>query len=151
VFLIKNILVAVDGSDNSERALDFALDLANRYSAHLTILNVSESPAMGAVPLEPTSVSGDSMVLFSKDLRVLHENILSKSVTHAKELNPTVSVSSKLREGDPASEIVAEAEEFEFDLVVVGHRGESRVKEIFLGNISEKVSHLALCPVVIVR
>jgi nucleotide-binding universal stress UspA family protein len=149
--LIKNILVAVDGSENSERALNFALDLADRYNAPLTVLNVSESPAIGAVPLEPTSISGDTLALFSKELRVLHEDILKKAVAHAKELNPKVEVSSKLREGDPASEIVAEAKESGFDVVVVGHRGASRVKEIFLGNISEKVSHLAPCPVIIVR
>ena len=149
--MIKNILVAVDCSENSLRALDFALDLAEKYSASVTVLNVSESPAMGAVPLEPTTVSGDSMVLFAKDLQRLHEDILSKAVAHAKVVNPNITVFSKLREGDPALEIVAEAKEASFDMVVVGHRGEGRMREIFLGNISEKVSHLAPCPVVIVR
>jgi nucleotide-binding universal stress UspA family protein len=149
--MIKNVLVAVDGSENSDRALDFGLDLAEKYEATVTVLNVSESPAMGAVPLEPTTVSGDSMVLFSKDLRRLHEEILSRAVARAKELNRKVFVSSKLREGDPAMEIVAEAKEGRFDIVVVGHRGSGRVREIFLGNISEKVSHLSPCPVVIVR
>ena len=68
-----------------------------------------------------------------------------------KTAKPNVAVSSKLREGDPALEIVAEAKEAGFDVVVVGHRGLSRVREIFLGNISEKVAHLAPCSVVIVR
>jgi nucleotide-binding universal stress UspA family protein len=48
-------------------------------------------------------------------------------------------------------EIVAEAKDAGFDVVVVGHSGLGRVKELFLGNISEKVAHLAPCPVVIVR
>ena len=149
--LIKNILVAVDGSENSDRALDFALDLAEKYSAAVTVLNVSESPAMGAVPIEPTTVSGESMVVFSKDLRRLHEEILSKATARAREVKPDVSVSPKLREGDPALEIVAEAKEAVADVVVVGHGGSGRVREIFLGSISEKVAHLAHCSVVIVR
>ena len=149
--MIRNVLVAVDGSENSDRALDFALDLAEKYGAAVTVLNVSESPAMGAVPFEPTTVSGESMVVFAKDLRRFHEEILSKAVAHAGEVKPNVVVSSKLREGDPALEIVAEAKEAGFDVVVVGHRGLGRVRELFLGNISEKVAHLALCPVVIVR
>jgi nucleotide-binding universal stress UspA family protein len=149
--MIRSVLVAVDGSENSERGLDFALDLADKYGASLTILNVSESPAMGAVPLEPTTVSGDSMVLFAKDLQRLHEEILNRAVERAKAVNPKVVVSSKLREGDPALEIVSEAKELGFDIIVVGHRGSGRMREIFLGNISEKVSHLAPCPVVIVR
>jgi nucleotide-binding universal stress UspA family protein len=149
--LIRNVLVAVDGSENSGRALDFALDLAEKFSVAVTIINVSESPAMGAVPLEPTTVTGDSMVIFAHDLRKFHEEILNKAVVHAKTVKPNVMVSSKLREGDPALEIVAAAKEEGVDVVVVGHRGQGRVREIFLGNISEKVAHLAPCRVVIVR
>lgn len=149
--LISKVLVAVDGSENSDRALDFALDLAEKYVAAVTILNVSESPAMGAVPMEPTTVSGESMVVFAKDLRKFHEEILGKAVAHAKASKPTVEVSWKYSEGDPALQIVAVAKEDGFDIVVIGHRGLGRVKEMFLGNISEKVAHLASCPVVIVR
>ena len=149
--LISKVLVAVDGSENSDRALDFALDLAEKFSASVTVLNVSESPAMGAVPMEPTTISGESMVVFAKDLQKFHEEILSKAVAHAKMVKPGVAVSSELREGDPALETVAAAKDGGFDVVVVGHRGLGRVREMFLGNISEKVAHLAPCPVVIVR
>jgi nucleotide-binding universal stress UspA family protein len=149
--LIRNVLVAIDGSENSDRALDFSLDLAEKYGAAVRILNVSESPAMGAVPLEPTTISGESMVVFAKDLQRFHEEILNKAVIHAKEIKPNVVVSSKLREGDPASEIVGESKDEGFDIVVLGHHGLGRVREIFLGNISEKVAHLAPCPVVIVK
>ena len=149
--MIRNVLVAVDGSDNSARALDFALDLAEKYNAAVTVLNVSESPAMGAVPQEPTAYSGGSMVVFAKDLRKFHEEILSKAVARAKAIKPNLAISSKLREGDPALEIVDAAKEGGFDVIVVGHKGMGRVKEFFLGSISEKVAHLAPCPVVIVR
>ena len=150
--MIGKILVAVDGSENSKRALDFALDIAEKYGATLTVLNVSEPPAMGAVPMEPTAVSGESMVMFGKDLLKIHEEILRKTVAHAKIVKPEMAVSSKLREGDPAVEIVALAKEEGFDLVVVGHEGAGRVKEFFgLGGISEKVAHLAPCSVVIIR
>jgi len=149
--LVRNVLVAIDGSENSVRALDFGLDLAEKYGAVVRVLNVIESPAMGAVPLEPTSVSGESMIVFAKDLQKFHEEILSKAVVHANEVKPNLVVSSKLREGDPALEIVAEAKDAEFDVVVIGHSGLGRVRELFLGNISEKVAHLAPCPVVIIR
>ena len=150
--MIGKILVVVDGSENSDRTLDFALDIAEKYGAALTLLNVSEPPAMGAVPMEPTSVSGESMVMFSKDLLKIHEEILRKAVAHAKIVKPEISVSMKLREGDPSMEIVALAKEESFDLVVIGHEGAGRVKEFFgLGGISEKVAHLAPCSVVIIR
>lgn len=149
--MINNVLVAIDGSENSNRALDFALDLADKYSAAVTVLNVSEAPTMGVMPQEPIDYSGSGMVVFSKDFRKLHDEIINKAVAHAKALKPNVAVSSKLREGNPASEIVAAAKEGGFDVVVVGHKGAGRVKEMFLGSVSEKVVHLAPCPVVIVR
>ncbi len=62
------------------------------------------------------------MVMFAKDLLKFHEEILRKAVAHAKIVKPEMAVSSKLREGDPALEIVALAKEEGFDLVVVGHR-----------------------------
>lgn len=144
--------MAVDGSENSVRALDFALDLAEKFSSVVRVLSVSEPPPIGAVPIEPTVVSGESMIMFGRDLRRLHEEILNRAVAHAKQVKPNVSVLPLLREGDPASEIVAEAKEEGFDLVVIGHKGAGRVKELFgLGGISEKVVHLAPCSVVIIR
>lgn len=149
--MIKNILVAVDGSENSDRALDFGLDLAEKYGAAVTVLNIFESPAMGAVPMEPTTISGDSMVVFAKDLRKFHDEILSKAVAYAKTAKPAVAVLPKLRDGDTALEIVAAAKEGGFDVIVVGHSGSGRMREVFLGNVSEKVAHLAPCPVIIIR
>lgn len=150
--MIQKILVAVDGSENSDRALDFALDIAEKYGAALMILNVSETPSVGAVPLDSTAVSGESMVAFGRDLLRLHEEILRKAVAHAKIVKPEIAVSSTLRDGDPALEIVSLAKEEDFDLIVVGHEGAGRVKEFFgLGGISEKVAHLARCSVVIIR
>ncbi len=149
--MIQNVLVAVDGFENSDKALDFALELTEKFCASLTVLNVSEPPAMGAVPLEPTTLPGDNMVIFAKDLLKFHEEILNKAVTHAKKVKPNIAIKWKLREGNPASEIVAEAKDTGFDVIVVGHRGSSRVRELFLGNVSEKVAHLATCPVIIVK
>jgi nucleotide-binding universal stress UspA family protein len=150
--MISSILVAVDGSDNSTKALDFALDLAEKYAATLTVLNVSESPAMGSIPQDQASLSTESMIIFSKDLTNIHQEILRKATAHAKEVKPNVKLTTKLREGNPASQIVAEAKESGIDMIVVGHRGVGRVKELLgLGGISDKVAHLAPCAVVIIR
>lgn len=151
VALFRNVLVAVDGSENSDRALDLALDLGEKYEADIMILNVSGSLAMGVVPEESTAYSSGSLVTFAKDLRKIHEEILSKAVAHAKMVKPDLVISSMLKEGDPALEIVTVAKEGGFDVVVVGHKGLGRVKELFLGSTSEKVAHLAPCPVIIVR
>ena len=143
-YLIGNVLVAVDGSENSQRALDFALDFAEKYSAAITVVNVSESSAVAAY-------SGDGLVSVARDLRKIHEDILEKALAHARSSHPAVNVSTSLREGDPASEIVAAATEGNFDVVVIGHRGLGKVKGMFLGSISEKVMRSLICTVVLVR
>jgi nucleotide-binding universal stress UspA family protein len=149
--LIRNILVAVDGSENSNRALDFALDLAEKFGSAVMVLNVSEVLAMGVVPQESTTYSFENMSILGKDLRKIHEEILSKAVSHAKTVKPDLAVSSMLRDGDPALEIVNVAKDSGFDAIVIGHKSSGMVRERFLGSISEKVAHLAPCPVVIVR
>lgn len=148
---INSILVAVDGSENSNRALDLALDLADKFGASVLVLNVSEAPTVTAVPMEPTSYPIDSMVVVSKDLRKFHEETLSRAVDRAKTAKPNLTVDSRLLEGDPAKEIVGAAKEGGFDVIVVGHRGLGKVQEFFLGNVSAKVAHSAQVPVIIVK
>lgn len=147
--MLTKILVAVDGSECANKALDFALDLAEKYSASLLILNVLELPVYGS-PDEPLAASAN-MTWFVKDLRKVHEGILSKAVERATAAKPTVIVSTDMREGDPPSQIVAAAGEGGFDAVVLGHGREGRLKELFLGGTSERVAHLARCVVMIVK
>jgi nucleotide-binding universal stress UspA family protein len=152
---IKNILVGVDGSENSERALDFALDLAEKFNASIMILTVSEALATSAIPQESTAMGttpqdGNTSTV-SKDLTKIYDELLIKSVTHAKMVKPNLTVSSMLKVGDPAVEIVKAAKEGGYDAIVVGHRGLGKMKEIVSGSISEKVVHLAPCPVIIVK
>lgn len=148
---LKNILVAVDGSETSDRALDFALDLAEKFEAAVAVLNVSEALPMSAVPVESTASLGSNIPIISKDFRQIHEEILSRAIAHAKQGKPNLAVSSMLREGDPALEIVHAAKEGNFDIVIVGHRMLGRVQEFFVGGVGDKVAHLANCPVIIVK
>ena len=106
ILLLKNVLVAVDASENSDRALDFALDLTEKFGAALTILNVSESLPMRAVQPDLNVSSGTNIPVIPMDFMKIHEEILSKAVARAKSAKPQLTVSSMLREGDPAVEIV---------------------------------------------
>jgi Universal stress protein UspA and related nucleotide-binding proteins len=142
--LAGNILVAVDGSENSQRAYDFALDYAEKFGFNLTVVNVSESSAAAAF-------AGDGMASVARDLHRFHEGILEKAVDHAKSTHPSVAISTVLREGDPATEIVSAATEGNFDVVIVGHRGLGKVKGLILGSISEKVIRSLCSTVILVR
>ena len=74
---------------NLERALDFALDLAEKFNASIIILNVSELLAMDAVPEESIAYSGDNTAIFCKDLRRIHDEIFRKVLLVRKQISLT--------------------------------------------------------------
>ena len=144
--VVKKVLVAVDGSENAGKVLDFALDLAEKFGASVMILNVSELLVIDSVPKEVVAYSGGSAAAVpGKDLEMDHDEILRRSVAYAKAVKPNLSVLSVLREGDPATEIVNMAKEDGFDAIVVGNKRSGLVKELLLNGVSEKVARLALC------
>jgi nucleotide-binding universal stress UspA family protein len=123
--------------------------LADKYSASVTILNVLELPVFGS-PEDPLAVSAGVAGLI-KDLRGAHEATLTKAKEKAGKLKPNISAATILREGNPPDQIVATASNEGFDVVIVGHGGEGRLREMFLGGVSERVAHLARCSVIIVK
>jgi len=147
--VISKVLVCTDGTDCAQRALNFGLELAAKYSAYVTILNVLETPVFGS-PENPLATSA-GMAGFVKDLRRVHQELLAKAAEKGKSVEPDLEISTELREGNPAEQIVIAATEGNFDVVVVGHSGESRIRELFLGGTSERVAHLARCAVLIVK
>ena len=161
--LITKILVGVDGSKYSEKALDYALEIADKFSASILILNVfqpppefgyqpnvfSQSPTTG-YPQEPIG-NQLNMASFIKGLQKVHEAVLSKAAERAMTLKPTLKITTELREGNTSSQIIEAAANGGFDLIVVGHMGDSKIKELFLGSTSEKVAHQARCAVLIIK
>ena len=161
--LITKILVGVDGSENSEKALDYALEIADKFSASVLILNVFQPPPEFGYQINPLQQSPSSaypqrqigyqpnVVSVIDDLRKMHEAILSKATERATKLKPALKITAELKEGYPPSQIVETATNGEFDLIVLGHRGDSQIKELFLGSTSERVAHQARCPVLIAK
>jgi nucleotide-binding universal stress UspA family protein len=151
--LITKILVGVDGSKNSEKALDSALDLAEKFSASILILNVfqpppelgyqantvTQFPATGIA--QETIGSHSNLSGFINDLRKVHEEILSNAAERAIKLKPMLKITTELKEGNTPFQIIATAAEGGFDLIVVGHLGDSEIKEFLLGSTSERVVH----------
>ena len=161
--LITKILVGVDGSKNSEKALDYALEIAEKFSASILILNVFQPPPesgyqanmVSQVPVslypQDTISNQLNMSAFIKDLRKMHETVLSKAAERAIRLKPLLKITTELKEGNTPSQIIETAANGGFDLIVVGHLGESEIKEFLLGSTSERIVHQARCAVLIVK
>ncbi len=150
--MIKNILVPIDGSEHSNNALKFGLDLAEKYSAKLTLLSVAQpvvvtGPMFITQPMMPPT----STAMYVQAIESAHKKMLEDTYNRAKAEKPDVEISKRLVDGRPADRIVEIADKENFDLIVIGSRGVGGVKKFFLGSVSDRVADEAHCPVLIVK
>lgn len=143
---IKKMLVAIDGSETATKALNYALQLAEKCSAEVQIVSVLQT----IDSMMPPS-SGMIYASLLYDMEKSIEMILSDTLKRVKETKPALKVSTRLLKGRPADEIVQIAKEEGFDIIVIGSRGLSNVEEFFLGSVSDRVADKASCPVLIVK
>ncbi len=142
--MFKSILVPVDGSANSKKALEYAINLARQcYLGKISIIHV--------IPPATAIVTGPELLVVDVD-RQLEESgksILASAAETVKKAG--LESSTHLTHGRPGERIIEVAEKEGVDIIVIGSRGLSSVKRLFLGSVSDYVSHNAPCPVMIVR
>jgi nucleotide-binding universal stress UspA family protein len=131
---IKKLLVAVDGSEKADKALEYAIQLCRHFKARMTLLHVEE---------------GELFRLEPKVTKQVGEQILAESASKAKAGDVACDV--RLEFGNPARTILKVAKQEDYDLIVLGSRGVSSVKRFLLGSVSADVSMHAQRSVLIVR
>jgi nucleotide-binding universal stress UspA family protein len=139
--MYRNILVAVDGSKESDLALADAIDLALESNAKLTVLHVATAPPSAI----RTTAAG---ALAAAELPAFHDKLLREAVDSVPTELP---VTTLLLDGNPAHEIVKAAREYDHDLIVIGSRGRGRATAALLGSVSHEVLHEAHVPVLVVH
>jgi len=136
----KKILVALDGSSNSFRGLDSAIYLARQF--HTTITGLYVVPMVKPHPSDP--ITSMEKLFLEKAA-----NFMKKAKRMAAQNG--IMFIDKVVYGDDGVEIVRFAKRHNFDIIVIGSRGISLVKEIFIGGSSNYVLHKAPMPVLIVQ
>lgn len=138
------ILVAVDGSENSERALIEARDQGEAFNAEVTILSVlNQSLSFPYSNVRPPKINNNQTQ--EEAGREILEEALKVFDGFEGEVMTT------LRSGNPAEEILEEADFGEFDLIIMGSRGLGVFSRTFLGSVSNKVLHHTKTNVLIIK
>ncbi len=138
------ILVPVDGSESSNQALSYAIDLAMRYSARITLVHVAPYPTVfTGITTTTTTVLTDNMLVQNG------KQILNDCLREIEKIK--VQASTQLLRGHPGMKIVQYAKDEGFDLIVMGNRGLSGISRFFMGSVSHYVVDHAQCPVTIVK
>ena len=149
--MFKKILVPIDGSEPSYRALNFAVDLAEKYSAELTLLSVAQPFVITPQYIPQPMLTPILTQRYDEEIEGAHKKMLSKAFEEAQKVDPEIKISKMLINGRPADKIIEISKKQGFDLIVIGSRGLGGVKEFFLGSVSDRVADEASCPVLIVK
>jgi universal stress protein A len=141
---IQRILVPVDFSETSKRALEYAYQYVQRFDAKLDVLHV----------WRPAEYAGDEMVVLTRSepeltLSTYLRNHADQQLTaflagvpHSKQM---------LESGEPAHVIARVAGEGGYDLIIMGTHGRTGLSHLMVGSVAEKVVRLAPCPVLTFR
>ena len=136
-----NVLVAIDGSEDSERALDCALSICSPLGARLTVLGIAgKLPAYAASLGEVDDVKREKDEFFAR--------VLAQATQVSRDRG--VEVRTDLVPGHGAETIVHYAAAHAHDLIVVAHHAHI-FGDVLLGSIADRVAHHATCPVMVVR
>jgi nucleotide-binding universal stress UspA family protein len=142
--MIETIAVGTDGSDTAAKAVDFALDLAEKFGSRVVVASSYRAVSEGRLRQEQREAPEDiqwsinPMEEVDANLRAVEERAKKRGLKTTTEA----------REGDPADVLCDIAEQHSADLLVVGNRGMHRR---VLGSVPNSVSHNAPCSVVIVK
>lgn len=128
---IKRILVPTDFGECSQKALRYACDLGRTLGAELRILHVQK----------------ESVSYHGYDIECPDEIQQQLNACPAQSEAESPTVTRTFRVGPPAAEIIAEASDWNADLIVMGTQGHGPIKHLFVGSVAEKVVRGAECPV----
>ena len=141
MLLFEKILVPLDGSEHSTRALEEAVQIAKKVGGKITLIHAYSVGAFAITPMQ--------VYRYVQAMRKNGSGILADGEKRAKAEG--VQVETLLLEGHAVEEILKTAREGDFNLVVIGARGMSRIKELLMGSVSDGVTKHAPCPVLVVR
>lgn len=138
--MIKNILIPVDGSEGSDRAITHAITLADVCGAKLNFLYVANinqlaiNACLSDAILEAVTKAGN--VILDRAMQMVPSGIDKEAFSET---------------GSPAVVILDFADSIEADLVVMGSRGLGVVKGVLLGSVSQYIVEQSKCPVLVVK
>lgn len=147
--MLKKILVAVDGSDHSLKAVDYAASISKAMNADLCILFVLRNQSLPKGVL--AYADAEHIIGGNKDIL---EKMAADIITSAKERaakHGVQSISTEVKTGPVARSIVANAKDINADMIVIGTRGVGNIEATLRGGVSHRVELLAKCPVLSVR
>jgi nucleotide-binding universal stress UspA family protein len=142
----RNIVIATDGSENTQRAISYGIEIAKLSGATVHALYVVDTSSFSSIPM---SSDGGWEVMF-EILRKEGQSAVSAVKQQAKAAG-VEDVREIIWEGNPSTAILEFAEKNNVDLIVMGTLGKTGIDRFLLGSVAEKVVRGSTVPVMVVR
>lgn len=140
---MKDILVPIDFSKPSEKALTYALTFAKQFNAQLTLAYIVEPPVFTDFEATPLALDQKRVAESAKEKLTALRLQQGDDATYIKQVKSIV--------GKPFQEISRLASNLNCDLIIIATHGRTGLKHVFLGSTAEKVVRHAPCPVLVLR
>lgn len=142
--MIKHIMIPYDKSESAIRAFEYAIDLAGKYNANISIvtcisIQIPTDPYFGTAYIETTRLLKEDAV---KSTQSLEPKLKELKIQYKMDVLEVVSITDTL---------TSYAESHNVDLIVMGSRGLGGFKRLLLGSVASGVSQHSKCPVLIVK
>jgi nucleotide-binding universal stress UspA family protein len=139
----RNIVIATDGSENTQRAISYGIEIAKLSGATVHALYVVDTSSFSSIPMDAGW----------EEMYEIMRKEGEKAVFDVKERGEAagVEVREVLWEGHPSTEIINFAENNDIDLIVLGTLGKTGLDRFLLGSVAEKVVRNSKVPVLVVR
>ena len=141
--MFKTILVAMDGSKASEKALEAAINESKIRDSNLNAVYIIETGGFKSIPTD------SAMELLYSRLETVGREAFSEGEKVAKEQN--VELKTHIKQGHAGEEIIKMAEEINADLIVMGSTGKSDIDRLILGSVTEFVIRNSKVSTMVVR
>ncbi len=149
---MKKILVPVDGSVESKKAVAQAVSLAKKFGSAVTLITVIEIEHEMVITEFSIAASGEYAGVRDKLIQIKQESSGIMLDAIIGELDCADITINKIIKGGSAHPVIAEeAANGKYDLIVMGHRGLNPVKRFFMGSVAKRVIEDAPCSVLIVK
>jgi nucleotide-binding universal stress UspA family protein len=141
---LRKILVPIDFNETSDKALDFAIDLAQKFDAEVIVMHAYAIPFLGFL---------DGVLVVTADVATRIQEAAKKGLDAAVSVRASrgVKLSSILRDGVAWEEIRAVADEMSVDLIVMGTHGRRGIARALLGSVAENVIRTVMTPVLTIH
>jgi nucleotide-binding universal stress UspA family protein len=143
--LYKKILVPIDGSEPSLKALKHAVNLAKILSSEINVISVVEELKLPFGAEYRLWANESHQELIRNSLESINKEIVS-----IREKDPEIKIDAEIIEGNPAKKIIQTAEKEKYDLIVIGKRGMGIIEELVLGSVTDKVVNQSKIPVTVI-